>query len=159
MILVISSHITNRLKYVLDFIGNCYPELDLQISNSMDGIAMKKGDILIEYNKTQTAPPSIFFEACGLLEATNIQAIDPAWDEEKQVPKAFVNSSMMGYDVFASIFFQLTRYEEYIATELDALGRFKSSKAMHVQANKELEPMVDLHIQAFLNLIANQYLQ
>ena len=157
MILVISSHITNRFEYVLDFIKDCYPELNFQIANSIDDIDMKDEDIVIEYNPSQTVKKSIFFEPCGLLESTEIKVIDSTWDAAIQVPKAFVNSSMMGYDVFASIFFQLTRYEEYIVSELDTFGRFDSAKAIHVQANKELDPLVDLQVQEFLKLIAKQH--
>ena len=46
MILVISSHITNRFEYVLDFIKDCYPELNFQIANSIDDIDMKDEDIV-----------------------------------------------------------------------------------------------------------------
>ena len=61
MILVISSHITNRFEYVLDFIKDCYPELNFQIANSIDDIDMKDEDIVIEYNPSQTVKKSISF--------------------------------------------------------------------------------------------------
>lgn len=156
MILVISSHITNRFEYVLNFIKDCYPNLVFKWANSIGELDPTEGTILVEYNVKQTINDAIFIGACGLLKEDGIKPIDPTWDEDLEVPKAFVNQSFLGYDLFASIFFQLTRYEEYIPTELDSYGRFNSANALHVKANSAISPMVDLQIQAFFKSIAKQ---
>jgi len=153
MILVISSYITNRLSYVLDFIQECYPNLDINLLKPEQVEHIDKECIVIEYGEKKQQAESIFIPSCGLLRTEGIKPINKTWNKEKNVPEFLINSSEWGYDIFAYIFFQLSRYEEYIPTPLDSLGRFKSENSIQVQNKNELAPAVDLAIKGFLTFL------
>ena len=56
-------------------------------------------------------------------------------------------------DVFASIFFMLTRWEEVVVSAKDQHGRFDENAAWVVRSNLFLRPIVDEYVELISNLV------
>lgn len=55
------------------------------------------------------------------------------------------------FDVFAAIFYLLSRYEEYLPHETDEHGRFKSADSVLSDKAFNFSPVVEIWLQAFKN--------
>ncbi len=57
------------------------------------------------------------------------------------------NGATLGLDLFGSVFFLLTRYEEIVSTQRDSHDRFPSLASMAAQANFLMRPLVNEYLE------------
>ena len=146
----------HRLQYVLNFIEN-HPnssdQIKLSISDPLDA------DIVIQYSDQkgnfQIIPQNVFFRnskvKIEVLKETTI-----VYDGHEL--KGFCNSggsSFIPFDIFETIFFHISRYEEWFCDDnmLDLHGTLLSSHHYLVKNNVHQIPLVDILICYFLEKI------
>lgn len=128
MVIVLVDTITNRIQYTFDFICK---------SRGVDFTLVTNAD---EYRNAPT--PKINYSSlledefsiipCGILLEEGVRHIGV----EKNQFNAIECLSFDGKsDVIASIFYVLTRYEEYTCTSKDAHGRFPANESVLVKYN------------------------
>lgn len=127
MILIYSNRTTSRLEYTLDFVfkirGIAYKITNHKASfEEFDGIKLNYSDQL--FSNTITVTP------ISLLFTEDI----PSFELSK---KLFYKTQCLSFnevtDPFASIFFVLTRMEEYHSKKTDNLGRFEGKNSIQYQ--------------------------
>lgn len=112
MIQVVVPEITERLRYTLDFIFRSRGvEFDIQLSNENDS-----GKILYYGTEHKEA-----IAASDMLFREDVEQVDVESAEYRGQPCLKINDVV---DPIATIFFILTRYEEYDSEHLDEHGRF-----------------------------------
>jgi hypothetical protein len=141
MVLIYAEKSTERLRYTLDYIfsqrlGLSYRlTLDRHEFDAFEGAKLGFG--LAPYPK---AP--FFVQSSGFLRETGIVPIAPPI-AAGPVPKLFPTGGDLGFDVFAAVFYMLSRYEEYLPYQPDEYGRFKA-QGCFADKNGFLEiPVVD----------------
>jgi hypothetical protein len=155
--LIYSEHITPRLQYVIRFIfdeflgikTNITSDKELFINEDQPKISYAPERIKDEFN----IPP------VGLLYENNIRNIDPELKKWHQLPVIFPvdNQANLPFDLFAAVFFLLTRYEEYLPFKLDRYKRFPATESICYQ-NGFLEiSIVDRWVLAFFELLKEKY--
>lgn len=149
MILVITPQHSPRLKYVFDFITQCYPQITFTIETKSADLLSENGTIVIDYSQNHVNENAIFVKSCGLLFETEIKPIDDKWNKNNECLQHFVNGGSFGFDIFSAMFHQLSRYEEYLPSPTDRYGRFDSKWSCVVKANMQLKPWVDIYVQRF----------
>lgn len=88
-----------------------------------------------------------FFLPNGFLEERGIKAKKLIFGNHKELPYAFGHDSIQAdlpFDLFAFVFYLVSRYEEYLPFEADEHGRFSANKSIAWQQGFLDLPLVDL---------------
>ncbi len=148
MIIIYSEHITNRLKYVTDFV---FRDKNIQYSITNSEVEFNQSNLIKINYSSKNLDANLSFTPQGILFENNIkdnfivEYCDDIW---------LIN----GFDdVFSIIFYFLSRYEEYVLKSRDEHGRF-SSKHSFIALSKRLEkPNVDILVKQLFNLLNIDY--
>ena len=154
--LIYTEHNTLRLQYILAFIFGDVFGTEYRLTENREEFINHKG-ARINYS---SAPldGSFRIPVSGLLEEDSIRELDPGLDISGSMPVLFhskdprnggtgTNISGLGFDLFAAVFYMISRYEEYLPFEPDKHGRFESSASI-AGRNGFLElPVVDLWLE------------
>ncbi len=124
LMLLFSIHITNRLRYVAGFIGKELFNEPFQLTSDPEEFNQYKG-IKINYSAERMdgqvfnlAPHALLFEQD--IHQQDVQCFEI--NKRKAFFKA--NNSDLAFDIFAAVFYLLSRYEEYLPHNKDIYGRY-----------------------------------
>ncbi|MCH2230533.1 MAG: polysaccharide deacetylase family protein [Crocinitomicaceae bacterium] len=154
MILVFVSNVTPRLSYVFDFIFGVR-EIAYKLTVDEDEFSSFQGHKLNYSGQTlsgkQISPASICFDAT--IENHNVE-----WGGNNKWNCLSFNGE---HDPIASIFFTLTRYEEYLlpSSELDEHGRFPYSKSILAENDAVEKANCDRWAHAILQFIDSEWVR
>lgn len=146
-LLIYSHNITARIRYVFKHVFTRRLGLPTTFTSEIETFVAHEGPKL-SYTQKQLGnelhfgSTELLFEQ-GVSDA-EIQVLD--WEG---VPCFFAvkdQASVMPYDVFAAMFYLLSRYEEYLPHVKDSLGRFPSSESLAAQHDFLQIPLVDVWI-------------
>lgn len=138
---------TNRLQYTFDFVFGTMLGVDFKLTTDMamfrdfDGLKMSYGP-----NPVWDEP---YVKSVELLFERDIyeQELKPFdFMEIKGFFPVYNNRSLMPFDVFAAIFYLITRYEEYLPQVRDQYGRFMPESSCLYQEGILAKPVVDLWV-------------
>lgn len=144
--LIYTEYNTPRLQYVLNFIFRDVFSTDFRIVSDGREFRDYRG-AKINYSTAEMGD-SFHIPVSGLLSAEGIEDIDPRPVTSGSLPVLFPAASPdLGYDLFASVFYMISRYEEYLSFKGDRYGRFEAANSL-AGKNEFLEkPVVDLWLQ------------
>lgn len=112
-----------------------------------------EGNTLL-YATSQVFPSTCFIPSSGFLSETGIKKFEVPVGSWHDLLVLFPMQADWGFDLFAAVFFCLSRYEEYTASQRDAFGRFDARASWAFQNNVLTRPVVD----EWLNEWRNGYL-
>ena len=143
MIVVYSHIVSNRLSYTLDVIFNYvlnvkYKIVDVETFKIHTSHAkLNYSDLDIE-NCISINPHKLLFE-----EEIKNPVLNVDWNNN--LPYFFKTSenATFKYDILASVFYLISRYEEYIPSELDIHDRFQAENSIAYQNNFLEIPIVN----------------
>lgn len=147
--------------FVLDFIFNGFTTIpfntttDATTFTQFTGAKINYGEQVINLDEIRIMPN-------GLLEESNFKPLVPAivWHESTPILfQRIVNKDKSSYyfDLFAAIFFMLSRYEEYGSLAKDEFGRFPAKESLAYKNNFLHLPIVDIWLKEFLELVTSKY--
>lgn len=130
MIAILTDFQSPRLTYVCDTIFREWLGISYSlVSNREDAPGFAA---LISYGRFQeNADVNIFEE--GLLREDEMRENLPELMSTGGLPRLFPAPKPefdLGYDLFASVFFVISRYEEYLISERDGHGRFEAKRSV-----------------------------
>ena len=137
---IVSDISTPRLHYVLDYVF----DMRLGVGYELSAPGECADDAALYYT-AQPQPDRFSVPSSGLLAETDIWQFTPDLTYNNGQPIIFADHSgcTFKFDVFAAIFWMLSRYEEYLPFLPDNHGRFSPSESF-VGRNALLEtPVVD----------------
>jgi hypothetical protein len=138
---ILTERPSRRLNYVLDFINSQYK--GLRLYNVQIPIISIPGEPLLIYS---SLPPTegVFIASCGYLEDG---AAMPKSKLVKSFPLPYIfptdQKDLFGFDIFAAIFWMLSRTEEYASVKKDEHGRFQALHSAAQMAGILKLPIVD----------------
>lgn len=160
MILVVTLSDSPRLQFVLNFMRSVIDEVEIKhaIVNHWKE-ELPASEFKIAYgNNVDRDGFQLIIPHCELLfESSYNPRLNIAWDQHLECLEFAKVPNEKGIDIFASIFFLLSRYQEYRLSNLDSLGRFPSSSCTLVRANQHLTPWVNIWIQDILDHTEHPY--
>ena len=161
---IISQIQTPRLTYICDLIFKSYLGLDYTLSatyNPSDDV------INIRYGKRDVAEESLSMKSSSLLAESNIKAkkVKVGTYEEltylifKESESTQLENGItdLEVDIFAMVFYLLSRYEEYLEVPKDRLGRYPSKESIASKHDFLHLPLVDIWIDRFTQMINKRY--
>jgi hypothetical protein len=131
MILVYCPKITNRLKYALGSIFDSLLGQEWDLTLNADVFAGFQG-AKINYSLRPVSDKEVFIRQSMFLEKRGLLPIEPSIKWKGKIPLLFANHEAgchLGFDVFAAVFFLLSRYEEYAPENTDNHQRFKAENS------------------------------
>ena len=146
MIAIYTPYHSNRIKYVLDYIfeqqfGCDYLLLDSPILND---------SAIVHVNYSNTFLDGwLNISPSGLLDEVGIRHIEINFKKVNSLFLMFADDTDLGFDIFSAIFYCLSRYEEYQATELDQHKRFSYKQSILFKQNILEIPLVDCWVNYF----------
>jgi len=156
MIYFYSKNQTARLKYTLDVLFKNILQVDYLIVDKETFIENNSYP-KINYSDTQIED-SIWIQPHTLLFENNITKQDIAVTHVEEIPFFFKTSKQADFefDIIASSFYMLSRYEEYLAFTNDIHGRFTARESLAYKADFLQKPVVHLWVNLLQKAILKQ---
>jgi hypothetical protein len=144
-LLIYTEQTSNRLSYTFDLLITDL--LGLQYELTSDKILFSDYPGTKFSYASQPVSDEIFFAAKPLLFATDIE-LQPVGIYEYKRIRGFYSTaspSILPFDIFASTFFMVSRYEEYLPAKTDKHGRYRASQSLNKQGGFLEKPMVNYY--------------
>ncbi|MBK9256021.1 MAG: polysaccharide deacetylase family protein [Saprospiraceae bacterium] len=155
-IIIVADGISPRLEYVLNFIFSETLELKYDLI-LLENLFESDNRLTIYYGQKASGKFNIQIPAVDLLYENDIRVFDLKTEIQNSLPVLFPVSGNekfdFNHDLFALVFYSLTRYEEYLPFEGDCLGRFPATKSIAYHAGFLNIPLVDHWIQKLSDLL------
>jgi hypothetical protein len=157
MLLIYLSETSPRSEYIFDKIFTHEFGIKYTTTSSIEEFESHNEE-KINYSPNRIKD-EFFINASSLLFENTIIHIGVPVKEKNQVKILFPNTEScdLGFDIFASVFYMLSRYEEYLPFTPDKHGRFKATDTLAYQNNFLHLPLVDVWITYFKNILQNKF--
>ncbi len=158
MLIIYVQSITNRLHYVMDYVFKEQLGIDYKLYDDKHIFTATNADYKIIYAK-EKFDDALYFFSDTLLFETGIKKIEPNADKLNEIPVIFKheNEAALGFDVFAAIFYLLSRYEEYLNKPTDKFGNYDYRNSILYTLNALHIPVVELWLNMLKKVLAKQF--
>src|SRR5690554_1350520 len=149
MLLIHTKKVTPRFSYIFKHICKRMLGIEVAFSTTLEDFISHVGP-KISYGKKPMGN-ELFFQSFGLLEQQGFDTIDISikkWDDTIGFFPVS-NLSALPFDIFASSFYMISRYEEYLPHVKDEKGRFMASESLAFQSGFLHQPIVDIWAYKF----------
>lgn len=157
MIVIYTPKVTNRIRYVLDFVFTQHLGITYELTENPDVVRQPECIYIAYSNRKMNDWYSVYQESLLLEEDIRPQKIFVS--RENGFPVFFQTTDTYDcrFDIFSCIFFLLSRYEEYLPHEQDIHGRFLASNSILAKKEFEFSPVIDSWLEYFkMELLAMQ---
>lgn len=158
-LLIYTERTTNRLTYTFDLMIGDLLGLSYEFTHDKDVFNQHQGP-KFSY-ATEPAGDELFFRAYKLLFETDIKHQPFTFSEFGRIKGFFsvLEPSAIPFDIFASAFFMVSRYKEYLPSKYDKYGRFRASQSMILKAGFIEKPMVNYYALELKGMLAERFPQ
>jgi len=143
LIVIYTPKVTNRIKFTLDFVFHQYFGTEIHITENPE-IPLSPDIFYINYSKNSLPGFYQIFQHDLLLEEIIMpQQIEISFISD--LPVFFQTSKPhdLMFDIFACIFYLISRYEEYLPHEKDLHGRYLASNSILSKKEFQFQPIVE----------------
>lgn len=147
MILIYTPRVTNRIQYIVKFLMGEICGFDYAVTSSSDDFIKFKG-AKINYSDRKFPGKYIRIYPSGFLIEKGVREFTPQMKIHDNYPVLFPieenQECDLGYDLFASAFYLVSRYEEYLPFLEDRYGRFEADQSFAYQNGFLDVPLIDI---------------
>lgn len=154
-VLVFSHSITTRLHYIIDFMEQYFGH-GFKITCDEDTFKDAVGTCRINYGYKRLCDDEIFIPAHVLLFESSIRPVRTECFERNGIKYFFRNEGDIHFDIFAAIFFLITRYEEYLPHKKDNYGRFSHESSLAFKEKFLYIPLVNIWLEELRKLLSEK---
>lgn len=153
MLLIYTHKLTPRIDYIFKHICVTILGIDISFTSEIEEF-ISHNHPKISYGKVPLGT-ELFFESSGLLLENKIKPQEIDVVKWGYTLGFFPTSekSALSYDIFAASFYLITRYEEYLADNLDASNNFSVKQSLAFNNGFLQEPLIDIWADIFLNIL------
>ena len=156
MLLIYLPSITKRSKYVFELIFKNEFGLEYITTSDIQNFKAHQQE-KINYSLLRVGE-EIFIKASSLLFEQSIKKINVPIETKHNVPVLFPDDAGdIDFDIFAAVFYMVSRYEEYLPFIPDEHGRFKASESLAYKNNFLQYPVVNIWLQHLKDILQNKY--
>ena len=149
---------SNRLAYIVSFLfdnllgASCILSNNIGEYQSFNGIKINYSDSQISTNELWIKPHTLLFEQ-GIKE----QKIEINFISGLAILFAEESNTDFNFDPFASSFYLLSRYEEYLPYKKDKHGRFSASQSLAYKSDFIEQPIIHLWLKQLVIALQKKY--
>lgn len=149
---------TARLEYTLQWIFGEQLSCTYIIHNDVEQWQQAEG-IKINYSEQLLSHDSLWIRPQGLLGEQDIRSKHLSVHRWKHSTILFYNQpgAAMPFDIFAAVFYLISRYEEYLPGKRDVHGRYRHEDSAAGRYAFLHQPVVDQWLQSFQKLLIQQH--
>ena len=157
MLLIYSPSISSRIEYIFDTVFYYEYGINYNVTSDLKKFLNHKGE-KINYSDERFGD-EFYIKASSLLFEDFI--------EKKNVPISKKNDTIMlfpngqscdiGFDIFSSVFYMLSRYEEYLPFTPDQYGRYKAQDSLAYKNNFLQKPVVDQWLKILKEILQQKF--
>jgi len=152
-VIIYTSAASMRLQYVVEFIESVTGQ-QIFITHDKESYIQSES-VKINYGIQTICEDEYKIIPHPLLFQKNIVPVEIQVSSCRNHPCFFINKNdSHGFDVFAAIFYLITRYEEYLPFEPDIYGRYAHTNSLAFKNNFLTIPLVNLWIQDLMEKLS-----
>jgi hypothetical protein len=151
-----SEHTSPRLTYVLDLISNEIFLTPLDHTQDQETFRNHTGS-RINYSAQIITDKEFFIQPHALLFETGIRSQSVSCFIFSDKPAFFPTSGDLPFDIFAAIFYLVSRYEEYLEFTPDSYGRFSHESSLAFREKFLDLPLVNYWLEEFKSLVSKKF--
>ena len=156
MLLIYLPHFSERCDYVFKLIFNQQLGIEYTVTDDIT-VFQNYRDEKINYSSAKINN-EFFIKSATLLFEKEIKKQEIIIGQKDQTLVLFPNQEDdLGFDIFSSAFYLVSRYEEYLPFDPDKFGRFKATNSLAFQNNFLQIPIVDIWINIFKDQLQNKF--
>ena len=158
MLLIYTSYITPRIRYIMQYVFDEQFGLSYKIINDEQEFLKDNAATKIVYSKDNIGNCLYFFSA-DLLFENDVKELTITVDKINDITVLFKHdeNDALGFDVFAAIFYLLSRYEEYLNKPTDKFGNFDFKNSILYQQNCLHTPGVEQWINMLKEALIQKF--
>ncbi|MBK9329788.1 MAG: hypothetical protein IPM95_10900 [Sphingobacteriales bacterium] len=147
MIVIYTPKVTNRIRYVLDFVFKEHLGIAYELTENADADHLPENLYLSYTNRNRNGWYSVYQDSLLLEGDIHPQKIFVS--RENGFPVFFQTTDTYDcrFDIFSCIFYLLSRYEEYLPHERDIHGRYLSSNSILAKKEFDFSPVIDIWLE------------
>lgn len=153
--LLYAHSITPRLKYVADFLSRYYEHPFKVMAN--ETAYAEAEDVKINYSHQRISNGELYIKPCPILSETEKRRFTLHAVEHNGYKVFFETTGDLGFDLFAGIFYLLTRFEEYLPHAKDAYGRFAHEASLAHREGFLHLPLVNIWLEDFRKVLQERF--
>jgi hypothetical protein len=157
MNLILTPSITPRLQYTAEIIFRHFSNTPYKLTTSNEEFQAYQGG---KINYTQDYIPGIpWIKPSGLLFSNKIETVITDTEVHQGLPVLFPSGdprTLLPFDVFAAVFYIISRYEEYLPFKSDVYGRFPATESILYKTGCLNIPVVDHWVNSLTACIKNR---
>ena len=154
-VLVYSHSASPRLQYVIDFLSQYYG-VDFNTTYDEKKFINATDQCKINYGHHRLVDEEIFIQPHQLLFETTVRQVKIECFENNHYKAFFKAEGNIGFDLFAAIFYLLSRYEEYLPHQKDIYGRFAHENSIAFKENFLHLPLINIWLEDFRKLLTEK---
>ena len=154
-VLVFSHTITPRLQYVTGILSR-YFNVPFKLTSSEERFRNAEDGCRINYSYHRIAPSEIFIHSHALLFESFVRPVKIECFEQNGYKAFFKTQSDIGFDLFAAVFYLVTRYEEYLPHKKDPYGRYGHENSVAFKEGFLHLPLINTWLEDFRKLLADK---
>ena len=131
MILIYSDKITNRVEYTASVLFGQLLRASYALTSSEKDFSLHEGP-RVYYGNKKPEWSAVHIPAHGFLHERGVHYFRPEFRWMHDMPVLFPMDSpesTTGFDLLSAVFYQISRYEEYLPHRKDAYGRFEAAES------------------------------
>ncbi|RPD44438.1 polysaccharide deacetylase family protein [Paracnuella aquatica] len=153
--LLYAHSITPRLKYVADFLSRYYEHPFKVMAN--EGAYAEAEEPKINYSHQRISNGELYIKPCPILSETEKRRFTLHIVEHNGYKVFFETTGDLGFDLFAGIFYLLTRFEEYLPHAKDAYGRFSHEASLAHREEFLHLPLINIWLEDFRTVLQERF--
>lgn len=155
--MIIYSHTsTPRLQYVVDFLSEYY-NTPIRLLFDEEKYSAHPDPHRINYSYHRLNDAEIWIHPHALLFESAIRLVKVECFEHRGYKVFFHAEGDTGFDLFAGIFYLLTRYEEYLPHQKDEYGRYAHQNSLAFREDFLHLPLVNIWLEDFRSLLVEKF--
>lgn len=153
--LVYSHSVSPRLQYVVDFLSEYYG-LTFKLIYDEEKFINASDQCKINYGYHRLVEGEIFIHSHVLLFETTVRPVKIECFEHNGYKAFFKAEGDVGFDLFAAVFYLLTRYEEYLSHQKDVYGRYAHENSIAFKEGFLNLPLINIWLEDFRKLLSEK---
>lgn len=159
MIYIYIPTINERIRYIFHYVFSERLGLPYTLLENREDFDKNTAAEKMVY-ATEYTGEYLYLQALPLLFESDIREQNLSLSWENDLPICFYTqseTSLLSFDIFASCFYFLSRYEEYLAVETDQHGRYKAENSFAYKHNLLQIALVDRWITYFASVLKKHF--
>jgi len=157
-ILIYSPKITLRLKYTFRLVFKELLLIDCEFTDELEQFEKSEKAKIIYAEKSPA--DGLYFNSNGLLHERGIKTLELqpfVFDDLKVIFPVYDKKSVLPFDIFAAIFYLVSRYEEYQPFVRDIHGRFTAKLSVAATLGFLDKPVVNIWSLKIKHILREKY--